>query len=160
MFLDNHLQSNFERNQSSMKTVIFKTQNAVFEFSQEDVMEHFSALLKENCGDEFTELLELIKTSVEETVSIPEKHNYIALDLIDAGKGSITCKTCGKLYKAYQLESLVVGHGRSPFDLNIQTRGGVTNLFKRKRKMPAMFGGSGYRCPESHKLISLITWQT
>jgi hypothetical protein len=143
-----------------MKTVIFKTQNAVFEFSRKDVMEHLSALLIENSGDDFTELLELIKTSSEETILIPQEHNHIALDLIEARKGSITCKICGKIYRADELESLVVGHGRSPFDINHRKKGGVRNLFAKKPMMPAMFGGKGYQCPEGHEIISIITWQT
>lgn len=143
-----------------MVTVIFKTENAVFEYSRKDVMEHLNALITEHNDERFIELLELIKTSGEETILIPGKHNHIAMDLIDFEKGSITCKICGKIYKAHQLESFAVGHGRSPFDLNLKKKGGVKSLFKRKMKMPAMFGGSGYRCPEGHELISLITWQT
>jgi len=143
-----------------MNTVIFKTEDAVFEFSQKDVLEHLSPLITEYNDERFTELSELIKTSGEETILIPDKHNHIALDLIAAEKGSITCKVCAKIYEANELESFVVGHGRSPFDLNIKTKGGIKNLFKRKMKMPAMFGGRGYACPKSHKLISIITWQT
>ena len=146
-----------------MSTVILKTENAVFEFSRKDVMEHLSLLITEHNDERFTKLLELIKTSGEETILIPKEHDYfgyVALDLIDAGEGSISCKICDKIYKAYQLESLVVGHGRNPFDLSTKTRGGIKNLFKGKMKMPAMFGGKGYRCPEGHDLISLVTWQT
>ena len=146
-----------------MSTVILKTENAVFEFSRKDVMEHLSLLITEHNDERFTKLLELIKTSGEETILIPKEHDhfgYVAVDLIDAGKGSISCKSCDKIYKASQLESLVVGHGRSPFDLNIKPRGRIKNLFKRKMKMPAMFGGKGYRCPEGHQLISMITWRT
>ena len=62
MPLDNHLQSNFERNQSSMKTVNFKTQNAVFEFSRKDVIGHLNLLVTEHNSEKLAELLELIKT--------------------------------------------------------------------------------------------------
>ena len=143
-----------------MITITFNTESAIFEFSQKDVLEHLNPLITEHNGERFTELLELIKTSGEETILIPDKHNHIALEVIGDGKNSITCKICDKIYKASQLESFVVGHGRNPFDLNIKTKGGIKNLFKRKMKMPAMFGGRGYACPKSHKLISIITWQT
>jgi len=146
-----------------MSTVILKTENAVFEFSRKDMVEHLIIVAAENSTDEAIRLLKLISIASDETILIPKEHDhfgYVALDLIDAGKGSISCKICDKIYKASQLESLVVGHGRNPFDLNTKTRGGVKNLFKGKMKMPAMFGGKGYRCPEGHDLISMITWQT
>lgn len=143
-----------------METAIFKTKNAVFEFFRKDVMEHLSALITEHNDERFIELLGLIKTSGEETILIPQEHNHIALDLIEAGKGSITCKICGKIYKADKLKAITVGHGKSPFNVNLKKKGGLRNLFTRKQKMPAMFGGKGYRCSEGHDLISIITWRT
>jgi len=143
-----------------MKTVIFKTENAVFEFSRADVMEHLEALIEQHTDESFTELMELIAISGDKTVLIPEEHNHFVLDLIAAGKGSITCNVCGKSYRADELESVTVGHGKSPFDVNLKKKGGVKSLFKGKQKLPAMFGGKGYRCPENHELISLIPWQT
>ena len=143
-----------------MKTVIFKTENAVFEFSKADVMKHLEALIEQHTDESFTELMELIATSGDKTILIPEELNYIALDLIAVEKGSITCIVCGKSYRADELESVTVGHGKSPFGVNPKKKGGVKSLFKGKQKLPAMFGGKGYRCPENHELISLITWQT
>jgi hypothetical protein len=143
-----------------METVIFKTPNAIFEFSQKDVLEHLSPLITEHNGERLTELLELIETSGKEKIVIPERHNYFALDLIATRKGSTTCKVCAKIFRANELESFVVGHGRSPFDINLKMKGGVKNLFRKKQKMPAMFGGKGYQCPEGHELISMITWRT
>ncbi len=78
-----------------MNTVIFNTENAVFEFSRKDVKEHLINLTAENSADEAARLLELISTASGETILIPKEHDYfgyIALDLIDAGKVSITCK--------------------------------------------------------------------
>ena len=124
-----------------MRTVFYQTENAVFKFCQQDIEDHIKLLAKEH--------------DIEE----PSKLSVL-LDLIAAGKGSITCNVCGKSYRPYELESVTVGHGKSPFDVNLKKKGGVKSLFKRKIKMPAMFGGSGYRCPEGHELISLITWQT
>ena len=143
-----------------MGTVNFMTENAVLDFSQADVMEHFEALIEEHTDESFTELMELIATSGDKRVLIPEEHNHFVLDLIATGKGSITCNVCGKSYRANELKPITIGHGKSPFELNLKKKGGVKSLFKGKQKLPAMFGGSGYRCPEGHELISLITWQT
>ena len=64
------------------------------------------------------------------------------------------------MFKAIQLKSISIGHGVSPFEVNIQKEGGITNLLIKKRKQPSMFGGKGYVCPEGHELISMITWRT
>lgn len=144
-----------------MRIIVFKTENAVFEFSRKDVLEHLNLLATEHDGDEKVRLLKLISTTSGEKILIPNEHDYfgyIALELIAAGKGSVTCTACGKTYKAGQIKPTTVGHGRSPFDVNLKKKGGIRNLFTKK--MPAMFGGRGYACPESHKLISIITWQT
>ena len=143
-----------------MGTVTFMTENAVFEFSRADVVEQLEALIEQHTDESFTELMELIATFGDKTILIPEEHNHFVLDLIATGKGSITCNVCGKSYRADELESITVGHGKSPFDVNLKKKGGVRSLFKGKQKLPAMFGGSGYRCPKNHELISLITWQT
>ena len=146
-----------------MNTVIFKTESAVFEFSRKDVLEYLINLTAENSADEAVRLLKLISTTSGETIMIPNEHDYfgyVALDLIDAEKGSVTCVACGKIYKADELKSITVGHGRSPFDVNLKNKGGAKNLFRRKQKLPAMFGGKGYQCPEGHELIAMITWRT
>ena len=146
-----------------MKTIIFKTENAVFEFSRKDVLEHLNLLATEHDGDEAVRLLKLISTASGLTILIPTEHDhfgYIALELIAAEKGSVTCTACGKTYKAGQIKPITVGHGRSPFDVNLKKKGGIKSLFRKKPKMPAMFGGKGYQCPKGHDLISMITWRT
>jgi hypothetical protein len=80
------------------------------------------------------------------------------LELINNGKGSILCKFCGKVYDAGQLKEITVGHGKSPFDINQEQKGGFS-LFSR-RKNPSMFGGKGFTLPESNNLISMETWRT
>ena len=67
-------------------------------------------------------------------------------------------KICGKTYDGGQLKEITVGHGKSPFDIKHEQRGGFS-LFG-KRKMPSMFGGEGFTCPEGHKSISMETWKT
>jgi hypothetical protein len=145
-----------------MRTVIFKTENAIFEFDQKDVKQRFNNLANEHV-DEATKLLELISTPGEKTILTAEEHDYfgyVALDLIGAGKGFITCKVCSKIYRANQLKPITVGHGKSPFSVNTQTKGGIKSLFRKKHKQPSMFGGKGYECPGGHELISMITWKT
>jgi len=107
--------------------------------------------------------LKLISTDSAETILIPNEHGYfgyVALDLITAGYGSATCNPCCKTYTAIELKPITVGHGKSPFNVNLKKKGGLRNLFTRKQKMPAMFGGKGYQCPEGHELIAMITWRT
>jgi hypothetical protein len=124
-----------------MNTIFHQTENAVFEFSENDIEDHIKLLTKEH--------------NIEE----PSK-SVVVLDLIATGKGSVTCKVCGKKYRTNELKETAIGFGRSPFDVNIKQKGGARSLFKRKQKLPAMFGGKGYECPEGHELVALITWRT
>lgn len=142
-----------------MKTVIFKTKNAVFEFSRNYVIEHLNALFKENSSDEINNLSELIKHSNEETILIPQEHIYIVLDLIAAAKGTVTCKICDKPYDISELESFALGAGKNPLSPNIKISR-RHNLFHHEKRNPSLLGGEGYRCPASHELIMLITWRT
>jgi len=80
------------------------------------------------------------------------------LDLIGTGMGTVTCKICCKIYDTDQLKEFAVGHEKSPFEIYQQQKGGFS-LFG-KRKMPSMFGGKGFICPEGHTLISMETWRT
>jgi len=111
--------------------------------------------------DEVSQLLKLISTDTSETILNPDDHSYfgyVALDLISEGLGTMTCQICGKSYDAGQLKQFAIGHGKSPFDINQEQRGGFS-LFA-KRKMPSLFGGKGYKCPAGHTLISMETWRT
>jgi len=111
--------------------------------------------------DEISQLLELISTDSNETILNPDDHSYfgyVALDLIGSGIGTVTCQICGKSYDAGQLKEFAIGYGKSPFDIKQEQKGGFS-LFN-KRRMPSLFGGKGYECPEGHKLISMETWKT
>jgi hypothetical protein len=144
-----------------MNTVIFRTENAVFEFSQKEVKERFISKKAEYAPDEIARLLELISTSAIETILNSDDHHYfgyVALDLINTGVGTVTCKICGKSYDADQLKEFAVGHGISPFDIKQKRKGGFRLLGKRKN--PSMFGGKGYKCLAGHELISMKTWRT
>jgi hypothetical protein len=123
-----------------MNTIFHQNENAVFEFSQKDIEDHIKMLTKEYYIEEPSKL-------------------FVLLDLIAAGKGSVICKVCGKRYRATELKPATVGHGKTPFDVNIRMKGGVKGLFAKKRIMP-LYGGIAYECPANHELISAITWRT
>jgi hypothetical protein len=144
-----------------MKTVIFYTENAVFKFTQKEVKERLIVPEAEYNSDEVSQLLELISTDSDQTILAIDDHHYfgyVALDLLGSGIGTVTCKICGKIYDAGQLKEFAVGHGKSPFDIKQQQKGGFSQF--EKRKNPSMFGGKGFTCPEGHTLISVETWKT
>ena len=144
-----------------MNTVIFQTENAVFEFALKEVKERLIVPESEYNPDEVFKLLDFISTKRDKAISISDGHDYfgfVVLDLIGEGMGKVTCKICDKVYDTGQLKEITVGHGKSPFDINQEQKGGIW-LFE-KRKNPSMFGGKGYKCPAGHALISMETWKT
>jgi len=74
-------------------------------------------------------------------------------------KGVVYCKACKRYYQAKELKRVVVGHGESPFSVDVRGRGWLRKLFGKKQRLP-LFGGRGYQCPEGHELIGLVTWRT
>ena len=145
-----------------MNTVIFKTVNAEFEFDQKEVKELIAQKKSEYALDEVAKLLELISDESNEAIVIREEpvyFDYIAMDLIAAGNGSVFCKACNKTYMARQLKSIKVGCG-SPFDMKREKKGVIKRLFTKRKKPPKMFGGKGYKCPAGHNLLTVITWKT
>ena len=144
-----------------MNTVIFQTENAVFTFNKKEMRDHLIGKKTEYVPNENAQLLELISTGSDETIfNSGDDHyfGYVVLDIISEGIGTVTCKICDKTYDAGQLKEFAIGYGKSPFDTN-QEQKGEFSLFEKK-KMPSMFGGKGYECPEGHKLISIETWKT
>ena len=76
-----------------MKTVIFQTENALFKFSKKTVKERPIGNQAEYDPNEVTQLLELFSTDASETLLNSDDHHYfgyVALDLIDAGTGTVT----------------------------------------------------------------------
>jgi len=145
-----------------MNAVIFKTVNAEFEFDQKEVKELIARKKSKYDLDEVTKLLELISDESNESIVIPDESvyfDYIAMDLIAAGKGSVLCKTCNKTYVARQLKSIKVGCG-SPLDIKREKKGVIKRVFAKKRKPPTMHGGKGFECPAGHNLLTVITWKT
>ena len=147
-----------------MATVIHETKTAIFQFDLADGIKCLSAYAIQ-CGvDEANELLDFLTSSPTDPVRIPEERSelfgYVTLDLLSQSKGSAYCKICQKSYRADQLNPITIGHGKTPFSVEIKKKGGIKSLFPKKGKMPGMFGGKGYACPEGHELISMVTWRT
>ena len=146
-----------------MIAVIFKTQNVVFKFDQKEVKEIIVRKKSDYDLDEVAKLLDQISDESKETIVIPDEPVYfdrIALNLIDAGIGSVLCKMCNKTYAAPQLKPIKIGCGGSPFDIKREKKGVIKRLFAKKRKPPAMYGGRGYCCTLGHQIITIITWKT
>jgi len=146
-----------------MRTVIFETQNAIFKFELPDVISHLKYYSDQNVR-QATELLKTISLSSSEVINIESDYfGYVVLNLIKSDKGSVFCKSCQKTYLPRQLQSIPVGFGKSPFEVNLKEEGGIVkriikNLFRRRRQRMSMMGGEAYDCPEGHDLISMITW--
>ena len=146
-----------------MNAVIFKTQNVVFRFDQEEVKDLIVRKKSDYDLDEVAKLLDQISDESNETIVIPDEPVYfdrIALNLIDAGTGSVLCKICNETYAAPQLKAIKIGCGGSPLDIKREKKGVIKRLFTKKRKPPTMYGGKGYDCPEGHNLLSVIIWKT
>jgi hypothetical protein len=167
-----------------MDQITFKTENGIFEFDKSDVTERLKYHKQE--------LNSLEADMIEKYLScggggchhniVPEEYEYfciIALELIEKEKGSVICKKCDETYKASELKSITVGHGKTPFDENTGRKkdrlrfraifgkrwfrvaiDNIKNPFRKKNSNPPMFGGKGYACPNDHELITLITWRT
>ena len=146
---------------NAMDIVIYQTENAVFQFTPKEVKERLIGNQSEYDPNEVTQLLKLISTDSDETILSSIHHHYfghVAVNLIGSGIGTATCKFCKKIYDANQLKEITFGHGKSPFNIYQEQKGGF-RLFGKK-KMPSLFGGRGYECPEGHTLISMETWRT
>ena len=142
-----------------MTTVTYETDNAIFTFNLNNVTE---CLMQSNdTTDTFNKLLHHLTSSPPDLITIPKQYTdfaYIALDLIEKGKGSVTCRICNKTYRPDQRKLTVAGHGTSPF--NLKEKGGIKKLMVKGQRLPGMFGGRGFTCPKGHELISMITWRT
>jgi hypothetical protein len=144
-----------------MSTVTFKTEKAIFYFDLQDV----SASLQEESllgqNEDAVELATLLEIPVGETINIPKDKlffRYVALDLLGKGKGSVLCKRCQETYHANEIESYPVGFGENPVRIKIKRKGGILKrIFSRKIKRTGPMGGRGFRCPEGHELVSMIS---
>jgi hypothetical protein len=142
-----------------MRTVRFEMTDAVFQFTLED----FETALKNRASNgEATELMNFLALQQEEVIDIREKKSFlfVILDLLAANKGSVFCKICGREYQASELTSFPVGAGENPFKVKVGYQESLLKrIFGRQKRTP-LFGGKGYRCPEGHELIGVVTWRT
>jgi hypothetical protein len=141
--------------------VYFETENATLRFSYADVVEKLPYYDSTFLANEATTLHDLPYHSDHSIWLPPElyKFVYLALDLIEKGKGVVYCKECKRYYEAKELNGVVVGHGESPFSVNVKGRGWLRRFFGKKQRLP-FFGGKGCQCPDGHELIGLVTWRT
>ena len=146
-----------------MKTLTFKTEEAIFQFDHKAVMQCLEDRKSSYDVQELNLLLDVISSQPDQTILSSTEHRYfgfIVLDLINDGEGSAFCKNCGKRYHSNQLEAFTVGPDEATIKINIGKRGGLKNMFCKKPKLPGIFGGKKLRCPEGHELITMITWMT
>jgi hypothetical protein len=143
-----------------MKTVKLETPDAVFSFSLEDVV---TVLKRHASEDEATELMDFVTVQRGDIIDIPQEKKsflYTALALLASNKGSVFCKACGREYRASELVSFPVGAEESPLKVKVGYPDSLLKrLFGRQKRLP-LFGGKGYRCPEGHELIAVVTWRT
>ena len=141
-----------------MKTVMYKNDNAIFDFVLPDVIDRLKYYSDQNVH-EAAKILDDISSSLSPTIRVETDHfGYIVLDLIRAGKGHAYCNVCKKMYDSKELISRPLGFGRSPFEVNIREKGGIIRRFFSKKKQISGMGGEAYDCPRGHELISAITW--
>ena len=146
-----------------MNTVIFKTEEAIFQFDQKTVMECLEKRKISYKIQELDLLLDVISSQPDQNILSSAEHQYfgfIALELLSAGKGSAFCKNCGKRYCSNQLEGYTVGPGEASFKAIKGKIGGFKSLFRKKPKPIGLSGGKGVKCPEDHDLLIMIAWKT
>lgn len=146
-----------------MKFVVFKTEEAIFQFDRKLVMECLEHRKTSYEIKELDLLLDVISSQPEKAILSSAEHpylGYIALDLINAGEGSAFCKNCGKQYRFNQLEGFTVEPDKSTFKGATAKNRRFKNLFRKRPKLPGMYGGMLYRCPSEHILIYMQTWTT
>ena len=144
-----------------MKEVSFETENAILRFSHDDVVERLPYFESNLDATKATILSDLLSRS-DHSIRLPPELNrfvYLALGLIEKGKGIVYCKSCKRYYEAKELKRVVVGHGESPFSVNVKQRRLWKRGFGKKHRLP-LFGGRGYQCPEGHEVIAVVTWRT
>jgi hypothetical protein len=141
-----------------MPIVMYGNRNAIFDFELPDVIDRLKYYSDQNVH-EATELLDAISSCPSPTIKVTSDYfGYIVLDLIKADKGHAYCRVCKEMYDSNQLTSRPLGFGKSPFEVNLEEKGGmIKRLFGKKQRIMGR-GGEAYDCSEHHVLISMITW--
>jgi hypothetical protein len=141
-----------------MPIVMYGNRNAIFDFELPDVIDRLKYYSDQNVH-EATELLDAISSCPSPTIKVTSDYfGYIVLDLIKADKGHAYCRVCKEMYDSNQLTSRPLGFGKSPFEVNLEEKGGmIKRLFGKKQRIMGR-GGEAYDCLNGHRLISMITW--
>jgi len=145
-------------------TVTFKTDDETsFRFDRKTVIQLLENRKSSYNIQELDTLIKVIANQPDQTIISSAENPYfafIALELINSTEGSVVCKNCGKQYRFNQLEAFTVGPDEATFKDVKGKIGQFKNLFRKKKKLPGMYGGKGYKCPRGHTLLYLVTWRS
>jgi hypothetical protein len=143
-----------------MKTVRLETAEGIFSFSLQDVAAALKGIMTQ---DEATELLDLLVIQQGDVIQVPQEKKafpFAVLHLLASNKGRVFCKSCRREYQDSELVSFPVGAGENPLRVKVGCSESLLKRILGRQKRVPLFGGKGYRCPEGHELIRLVTWRT
>ena len=133
-----------------MPQIVFETDQAVFQFDAQLVIDHLQHLSRDHNRTDLSRWIDKISTDKAPEIKVqssPSWFSFVAVELIEQGKGQVFCKPCGRAYEPGSLSLFPIGFGKSPFDVTVVPHNSFfKRLFRRKRRMPGMFGGKGFRC--------------
>ncbi len=84
-----------------MNTITFLAEGAIFQFDRKSVIELLEHRKSSYEIRELDTLIQVLSSQPETATLSFEEHQYfgfIAMDLINAGEGSVVCKNCGNAY--------------------------------------------------------------
>jgi hypothetical protein len=146
-----------------MSMVIFETEEAIFQFDRKPVMELLELRKSSYDVQELDTLTQVLSSQPDQTILSSAEHQYfgyIALNLIKSSEGYAVCKSCEQKYSFNQIQAFNVGPDKATFKAVTSKKGGLKSLFRKKPKLPGMYGSKGYRCLNGHTLIFMVTWIT
>jgi hypothetical protein len=147
-----------------MAQIVFETDQVIFRFDAQLVIDHLQYLSRDHNRTDLSRWIDKISTDKAPEIKVQSSPSWffpMAIDLLQQGKGQVFCKPCGRAYEPGSLSLFPIGFGKSPFDVTgVPHVSFFKRLFQRKRRMPDMFGGKGFRCPAGHELIAVTTWIT
>jgi hypothetical protein len=147
-----------------MPQIVLDTDQAEFRFDAQLVIDHLQHLSRNHNRPDLQRCIDEISTNKAPEIKVESSPSWffpMAIDLLQQGKGQVFCKPCGRAYEPGSLSLFPIGFGKSPFDVTgVPHVSFFKRLFRRKRRMPGMFGGKGFRCPAGHDLIAVTTWIT
>jgi len=145
-----------------MPMIIFETDKAEFRFDPQLVIDHLQHLSRNHNRTDLQRCIDEISTDKAPEIKVQSYPSWffpMAIDLLEQENGKVFCKPCGRAYEPGNLSLFPIGFGKTPFDVTgVPHNSFFKRLFRRKRHMPGMFGGKGFRCPAGHELIAVMTW--